>query len=280
MHRQRTHGAAGVILVGGQSSRMGQPKADMLWHGTTLLTRMVGLLRRSVVGPIILVAAPDQLLPEFDENVIVVRDEVEGAGVLSAITTGLAAAAEHTPYAFVCSVDMPFLHPAFVQHVLASMDEAEIGLPVLDDHRQTLAAGYRTELHTIARELLDDGATKPGQLFEKSIVRELSRDDLLADEHLAEVDPELASVRNLNTPEEYEAALAEEPAAISIQVWGSGLNQGQYRSGNVPVSTLSQAALAMGFELTRYVMATLNTERVTNPDLPLVRGDQLAILGG
>jgi len=259
---------------------MGTSKAHLDWHGSTLLYRMTGLLSRAVVGPIIVVAAPGQALPELPETVRIVDDPVEGLGPLQGIAAGLNAASEFAPYAFICSTDMPFLHPAFVQAVLASVDEAEVALPVIGGFRQPLAAAYRTVLGERASELLENGATMPGQLFAESVVRELSAEDLLADHAVAEGDPDLASVRNLNTPEEYEAALAEEPPEIPVQVWGSGFNQGKFRSANVPVATLGQAAAALNFELSRYVMATLNAERVTDPLLPLVRGDALAILGG
>ena len=50
--------AAGIVLAGGRSSRMGTPKAALEWHGSTLLRRVVGLVGRSVDGPVIVVCAP------------------------------------------------------------------------------------------------------------------------------------------------------------------------------------------------------------------------------
>ena len=259
---------------------MGTSKAHLDWHGSPLLHRMTGLLSRAVVGPIIVVAAPGQELPELPENVLVVDDPVEGLGPLQGIAAGLSAAAEHQTHAFVCSTDMPYLHPAFIQRVLALQEDHEVALPVLHGFRQPLAAAYRTSLGARANSLLANGAKTPGELFAESDVLELGPDDFLASEDVKHGDPDLLSVRNLNTPEEYEAALAEPLPEISVQVWGSGLNQGTYRNGEVAVATLCGAAAAMNFELTRYVMATLNAERVTDPAHPLVRGDALAILGG
>ena len=280
MQRQRTQNSAGIVLAGGKSSRMGTPKADLDWHGSTLLYRITGLLARSVVGPIVVVAAPDQKLPDLPESVLVVRDPVEGLGPLQGLAAGLNAVADRQPFAFACSTDMPFLHPAFVQAVLARMDDVEVVLPVLNGFRQPLAAGYRTELGARATELLAAGAKTPGQLFAESVVLELTAEDLLADPAVAEFDPDLQSVRDLDTMEEYEAALAEPPFEILASVYGSGLNQGQYRTGHVPTTTIGAAARAMGFEMTRYVMATVNAERTADPLYPLVRGDSLAYLGG
>jgi molybdopterin-guanine dinucleotide biosynthesis protein A len=276
----KTPGAAGVVLAGGRSSRMGKPKAALDWHGSTLLYRMTGLLARSVGGPIVVVAAPDQDLPDLPDAVEVVRDPTEGLGPLQGLAAGLTAAAEYRTTAFVCSTDMPFLHPAFVFRVLAGLDEVEVALPRVGGFRQPMAAGYRTELGERAGELIATGARTPGQLFDVSTVRELSAEDLLADPTLAELDPDLASVRNLNTPEQYEEALAESPPEIAVHVYGSGLNQGKLRTGNVPAPTIGDVATAMGFVITPGVISTLNSERVTDPQHPLVRGDSVAFLGG
>jgi hypothetical protein len=57
--------AAGLVLAGGRSTRMGAPKASLEWHGSTLLYRAAALLARVVDGPVVVVAAPGQQLPEL-----------------------------------------------------------------------------------------------------------------------------------------------------------------------------------------------------------------------
>src|SRR2546421_5579466 len=65
-------GAAGVVLVGGRSSRMGMAKAELEWHGSTLLRRTLGVLARSVDGPLLVVRSPGQPLPKIPPRVEVV----------------------------------------------------------------------------------------------------------------------------------------------------------------------------------------------------------------
>ena len=53
---------AGIVLCGGQSKRMGKPKAWLPFGGELMLPRVVRILR-TVVAPVVVVAAPDQDLP-------------------------------------------------------------------------------------------------------------------------------------------------------------------------------------------------------------------------
>ena len=61
--------ATAVILTGGKSSRMGQPKALLLFDGEPLIVHMVRNLAR-LFADIVVVAAPDQELPAlpFDDR--------------------------------------------------------------------------------------------------------------------------------------------------------------------------------------------------------------------
>lgn len=47
-----------VVLAGGRSTRMGEPKAGLEWHGSTLLRRTVGVLARNAAAPVVVVRAP------------------------------------------------------------------------------------------------------------------------------------------------------------------------------------------------------------------------------
>ena len=83
--------AAGIVLAGGRSSRMGTPKAALEWHGSTLLRRVVGLVARTVDGPVVVVRAPGQELPALPDGVELVEDAREGRGPLQGLAAGLAA---------------------------------------------------------------------------------------------------------------------------------------------------------------------------------------------
>ncbi|MGH3584995.1 MAG: molybdenum cofactor guanylyltransferase, partial [Pseudonocardia sp.] len=198
---------AGIVLAGGQSSRMGRPKAALEWHGSTLLRRTTGVLARAVDGPVVVVRAPDQQLPALPDGIETADDPVEGLGPVQGIAVGLAALAGRAEVAFVCSTDLPFLHPVFVRRVLdAATDSTDVVLPVARGFPQPLAAAYRVTLAPLVADLVAAGDLRPAFLFRRCATLRLDDAALLADPVLAAADPELDSVVNVNSPDDYRTA--------------------------------------------------------------------------
>jgi molybdopterin-guanine dinucleotide biosynthesis protein A len=271
--------AAAVVLAGGRSSRMGSPKAALEWHGSTLLRRVVGLVSRAVDGPVVVVRAPGQPLPALPESVAVLDDPVEGEGPLRGLATGLAALHGEHEHAFVCSTDLPLLHPAFVRAVTRAGRDADVALPVVDGHRQPLAACYRTRLGARAQALLAAGRARPAFLLEDADVRVLDEVALLSDVALGKADPRLESVTGVNTPEQY-AALRGRPAPeVVVQRFGVLATGGERGDRTVRAATLAAATAAVGLELDRHVLAAVNGDQMArDPELPLATGDVVALL--
>ena len=270
---------AAVVLAGGRSSRMGSPKAGLEWHGSTLLRRVVGLVARGVDGPVLVVRAAGQALPPLPSAVEVLDDDAEARGPLQGIATGLVALTDRAEHAFVCSTDLPLLSPAFVRAVCRAGKDVDVALPVLDGHRQPLAACYRTSLGERARALLAQGRPRPAFLLEGSAVRELDAAALLADAALARTDPDLRSVTGVNTPEHYRALRAEAAPKVTVQRFGVLASGGQHGDRCVQATTLSAAAEAVGLVLDRHVLAAVNGDQmVRDPDLPLAPGDVVTFL--
>jgi molybdopterin-guanine dinucleotide biosynthesis protein A len=260
--------AAGIVLAGGRSTRMGTPKAALEWHGSTLLRHVVGLVARGVDGPVVVVRAAGQTLPALPAVVEVVDDAREGRGPLQGIAAGLAALGGRTEVAYVSATDAPLLHPAFVRRVLRALDDdVDVVLPHAHGFPQPLAAAYRTALlERIERRLAADGV-RLGELFDECRVRRLDESQLLADRDLALSDPQLDSLRNLNEPADYEAARARPAPEVIV----AGL-------GTIRAATLGTAARAAGVELDN--VARLNGAQVDHdPDLPLVADDAIGLAG-
>ena len=254
--------AAGIVLAGGRSSRMGTPKAALEWHGSTLLRRVVGIVGRAVDGPVIVVRAPGQELPSLPPGVEIAEDAREGRGPLQGLEAGLAAARAHAPVAYASSTDVPLLHPRFVRRVVAAVDDgADVALPEVRGFPQPLAAAYRTELVEVVARLIADA--------------------LLGDPALAAFDPELDSVLNLNEPADYDAARARPAPEVTVRVFGA-LRRAATVSGDpasVRAATLAGAASAIGLALDEHVAAALNGDQIVrDPETPLVAGDAVSFL--
>ncbi len=297
--------AAGVVLAGGRSSRMGRPKACLEWHGATLLYRTAALLRRTVSGPVVVVvgaeppapfrtpgvtshpacgvrSAPKGCevgpdgdgqagaaweLPALPDGVTVTRDPTPGLGPLQGIGAGLAAVGDAAGAAFVCATDMPFLHPAFVRRALDGLT-GDVALPFARGHRQPLAAAYRVALAEPVAALLAAGGRTPGELYARCRVTVLDDAALRADPAIARLDPDLESLTNVNTPAEYAAAHARPAEPVVVEHAGA--------RHVVRAATLARAASMVGGRLGSFVV--LNGEPVaSDPHLPLVAGDTVVL---
>lgn len=281
--------AAGIVLAGGRSSRMGRPKAGLDWHGTTLLYRTVAILSRAVDGPVLVVRAPGQVLPELPPGVGTVDDPVADLGPMQGLAAGLAALAgrtdRHGGVAFACSTDLPFLHPAFVTRVLTLLADhgpggcgADSVMPVVGGHRQPLAAAYRVALAPLLAELLAGGDARPTMLPRHCRVVLPDEAELLAGPDLRRLDPELASVRGVDTPEQYARARALPPPTVRITP-PAGVTR------VAPAATLRAAAEVVGLRMGSAGSAgpavTIN-DRPTpcDPRQPLVTGDHVRFRPG
>jgi molybdopterin-guanine dinucleotide biosynthesis protein A len=180
---------------------MGRPKAWLPFGDETLLERVVRRLGE-VVAPIVVVAAPGQALPALPRWVEIVHDDQPDLGPLNGLAAGLTALTGRAEVAFVASCDVPLLSANFVSRVIERMGTADAGVPRVGGRSHPLAAAYRVAVLPVVQSLLTSGERRMLTLAEAVRTR------FLSDAELRGADAELDSLRNVNTPEEYEAALA------------------------------------------------------------------------
>jgi len=179
---------------------MGCPKLSLPF-GTELMLQRVCRILGEVVCPIVVVAARDQPLPPLSDDVLVAADEFESLGPLAGIATGLAALRDRAEAAFVTSCDVPLLKPAFVRAMIDRLGEHDVAVPSEARYDHVLSGVYRTSLEDEARRLLAADRRRPVFLLESTRSLRVSIEDLRA------VDPQLDSLKNTNTPDDYAAAL-------------------------------------------------------------------------
>ncbi len=194
--------AGGIVLCGGLSTRMGVPKATLPFGPETMLQRVVRLLG-TVVSPIVVVAAREQPLPLLPENIDVTRDEREQRGPLEGLRAGLKALPSSVEMAYVTSCDVPLLIPGFVERMIELIDEHDIAVMEIDGFPHPLSAVYRRDTLPHVETLLARDRLRPVFLFDAVRTRRVRPEEMRS------VDPGLRTLRNLNTREDYLAALAE-----------------------------------------------------------------------
>jgi molybdenum cofactor guanylyltransferase len=192
---------AGVVLCGGKSTRMGTSKALLPFGSETMLQRVVRLLS-GVVTPIVVVAAVDQELPPLPAEVIVTRDEHEGRGPLEGLRAALKALPAGVDGAYVTSCDVPLLVPGFVQQMLELAQGYDVAVMEIDGFTHPLSAVYRAATLRHVEDLLAQSRLRPVFLFDAVNTRRVRPDEMTAD-------PDLRTLRNLNTRDDYERALAD-----------------------------------------------------------------------
>ncbi len=191
----------GIVLCGGQSKRMGQPKAWLPFAGELMLQRVVRLVGEAV-RPVVVVAAPGQELPSLPPEVPIVRDETQGRGPLQGLAAGLKALESQVDAAYVSSCDVPLLRPAFIRRVIDQLCDYQICVPHIDDKYHPLAAVYRVTVLPAVQELLAADRLRPFFLFDSVPTRFANAEELV------DIDPALESLENLNTPADYEKAIS------------------------------------------------------------------------
>lgn len=191
-----------LILCGGKSTRMGRDKATLPFGPESMLQRVVRLMSGVVpVRNIVVVAAAEQVLPELPPEILVARDLRPERGPLEGLSAGLKAASERIDAVYATSCDVPLLVPAFVRRMFDLLDQFDIVVPHDGEYHHPLAAVYRHRVIDHIQELLDADQLRLRFLFEQLPTREVPVEELRA------VDPALDTLKNLNTPEDYAAAL-------------------------------------------------------------------------
>ncbi|MBN8710450.1 MAG: hypothetical protein BGO12_01640 [Verrucomicrobia bacterium 61-8] len=170
---------AAVLLTGGQSSRMGQDKAQMLIRGQPLWSRQMQMLRS--IGNTVAVSAGRQpdWLPDNAEWVA----DVEGvkgplAGLLASIAWAKKKSATHL---IAVAVDLPHMQ---VEVLCQILDRCAAGLGVVaktNHGYEPLAAIYPIEAESIVRVAAEARRWKlqdlVAELTEKGLLTEFTPDD-------------------------------------------------------------------------------------------------------
>jgi len=166
-----------------------------------MLQRIVRLLGEAC-SPIVVVAAPGQSRAGLPAKVILAHDERPDRGPLEGLLAGLRALPPDVDAAYATSCDVPLLSVEFVRRMFDLLGDHSAAVPTSGGYLHPLAAVYRPSLVSVIEQLLAADRMRPAFLFDVVSTRRVEEQELL------DVDPGLDTLKNLNHPADYLAALA------------------------------------------------------------------------
>ncbi len=189
---------SGIILAGGSSSRMGRNKALLSLPGNknvTFVEHQASLLQEYCSET--LIVARDQVLAEqyVFPGVRVIVVETPSIGPLMGVYSGLREIS--TTHALVVAVDLPFIQPDLLTFLLSLPLPADtLLIPLVQDIPQVLLGIYPRSILPVVEEQLRQGRRDVRYLLELFPVVYVEEARLL------QVDPQLRTFINVNTPQE------------------------------------------------------------------------------
>lgn len=179
--------AAGFVLAGGQSRRMGRDKALVLYKGRTLLEYVADTVE-TAVGNVTVIGPPERYA---GLGLHVIPDVIANSGPLAGLVTALRNTTR--PWVLPIACDMPNLTPQILRDLVNAAVRSEADAVVCDSGRlHPLCAAYHRRVLPAAEAALEHRALRMHDFLESIQIQRWPVSDakLLA---------------NLNTPEELHA---------------------------------------------------------------------------
>ena len=195
---QRTIQVGAFILAGGESSRMGQPKALLPLNGTPLVLYVARLIAPVAASAVVI--GPPATFQSLGLRVL--SDDFPAAGPLGGIATALRAAEK--PWNLIVACDLPFLTRAWLEYLVARAfaSQADAVIPMNERGAEPLCAMYHQRCAAPIREALARGTRKVTDGLA------LLRVENIAPAEWKAFDSDGFLFKNMNSPAEYEEARA------------------------------------------------------------------------
>ena len=188
-----------LLLAGGHSRRMGQNKAKLLYQGKTQLARTIELLQQFDI-PQGLSLRQDQSVPEEARGagIEVIRDcdDLQNVGPLGGILSAFAE--KTTDPLLVLACDLPFLDTQTIAHLLANRSPNQLATAYQSNHDglpEPLCAIWEPHGLDFFKQKFGEDIRCPRKIL------------IQGDTNLLNL-PSPDALDNINTPEEYQEALA------------------------------------------------------------------------
>lgn len=190
---ERFSDVAGVILAGGESSRMGRNKALMEVNGERMVETAYRRMAELFDEVLLVTNTPEtyEFIPCRK-----IADIYPGMGPLGGIHAALSNCAAER--AFVTACDMPGLNPRLIRELSSMSSGVDVVIPETPGGLEPLHAVYSKSCLPKMEKMLRGGERRILSFFDLAQVRLVPRGKI------AVLDPDYASFRNVNTPEDYQ----------------------------------------------------------------------------
>jgi FdhD protein len=183
-----------AVLAGGRSMRMGVDKTLLDVDGRPLVLRVIDAVAEACDEVIVVTNRPEAVAEAgVADDIPVLTDEVAYQGPLGGLATAMASA--RNEWVLAVAADMPHLSADVVGVLWNAREGADVVVPISERGPEPLLALYRVEACLpVARSVLETGRRRLVAMFPKLRVAEIP------EEALRQVDPDLRSLVNVNTP--------------------------------------------------------------------------------
>lgn len=198
-----------IINAGGESQRMGHPKALLPLDGRPLVATIVERLQGlAAQGTTVIANNPQiRLGSTLGTEVRWLSDLYENIGPLGGIATGLNAI---TGWGIFVACDMPLLNYQLLERLCTIASETDDNgveqwdavVPIVHGYPEPLHACYHRRCYAAVAQSITTGRRRATSFLADVRVRYVQETELCA------IDPELRSFLNANTPEEWQRILA------------------------------------------------------------------------
>lgn len=195
-HDEKYPDVTGVILAGGNSSRMGQDKATLRLEGVSLFERTLQTFQKLFQNILI---AGDR--PDLARDGIPAIADIYPGSALGGLYTALFTA--KTPWIFVAPCDMPYPDPTLIRDILARREGYDVVVPNTCDGFEPLFACYHKNCLEAISLMLKDRRYCVYDFYPQVRACHLHEDELPYGWS--------RSLRNVNTPEDFKS-LEEKPS--------------------------------------------------------------------
>lgn len=187
--QQKTAKVKGLVLIGGKSSRMKKDKSLLDFHGKPQKEFAKELLENNDVETYFSVA-------NLSENPSEISDTFLNLGPFG----GICSAFQKDPNSawFVLATDLPFVNDELIKLVLQKRNPSKVATAIKGKNKEfvePLITIYEPKAYSILLQYLAQGYSCPRKMLINSDVEIVAIEDDL--------------IRNINTPEEFEAAKTE-----------------------------------------------------------------------